>query len=140
MNLYSAAHPDLPPRAHPHRLPRHDADAVAGRREDENTVKTDLTKSFEEGDQIIDPDECARRAIASLESGDELVPTNTIIRLVMTSVLGGSARGGFWRGLVNTMLGWITLVVMVFIRWEMDTKVRKWSRKHGSSGVLKKES
>ncbi|KAI1351586.1 NAD(P)-binding protein [Xylaria sp. FL0043] len=137
MNLYAAAHPALP-RVRIHTV--FPATMPTQSLEDENAVKTDLTKALEEGDQILDPDECARRAIASLESGDELVPTSTIIRLVMTSMLGGSVRGGFWKGLVNTVLGWITMVVMVFIRWDMDAKVRKWGRKHGSSGMLKKES
>ncbi|KAI0816493.1 NAD(P)-binding protein [Xylaria sp. FL0064] len=137
MNLYAAAHPDLP-RVRIHTV--FPATMPTQSLEDENSVKTDLTKALEEGDQILDPDKCAPRAIASLESGDELVPTSTIIRLVMTSMLGGSVRGGLWKGLVNTVLGWITMVVMVFIRWDMDAKVRKWGRKHGSSGMVKKES
>lgn len=37
--------------------------------EDENRVKTDITKFLEEGDQILTPTECALRAIAGLESG-----------------------------------------------------------------------
>ncbi|KAI3316619.1 hypothetical protein HD806DRAFT_517140 [Xylariaceae sp. AK1471] len=136
MNLYAAAHPGLPcVRVHtvfPAATPTQSL-------EDENAVKTDLTKSLEEGDQILQPDECARRAIAGLENGEELVPTTPIIRLVMTSVMGGSVRGGFWKGLVNTILGWVTLVVMIFIRWDMDSKVKRWGKKHGSSGMQKKK-
>ncbi|EMR66482.1 putative 3-ketosphinganine reductase protein [Eutypa lata UCREL1] len=136
MNLYAAAHPDRPRvRVHtvfPATMPTQSLD-------DENRVKTDLTKSLEEGDQILSPQECARRAIAGLESGEELVPTSTIIRLVMTSVMGGAVRGGFWKGLVNTLLAWVTLVVMVFIRWDMDSKVSKWGREHGPSGMMKKK-
>ncbi|KAI1103379.1 NAD(P)-binding protein [Jackrogersella minutella] len=133
MNLYASTH--HPVRVHavfPATMPTQGLEL-------ENAVKTDLTKALEEGDQILPPEECARRAIAGLERGEELVPTSTIIRLVMTSVMGGSARGGFWRGLVNTVLGWVTLVVMVFVRWEMDTKVARWGRENGPSGMLKKE-
>ncbi|KAI1118904.1 NAD(P)-binding protein [Nemania sp. NC0429] len=137
MNLYAAAHPDLP-RVRVHTV--FPATMPTQSLEDENAVKTDLTKALEEGDQILPPAECARRAIASLEGGEELVPTSTIIRLVMTSVMGGSVRGGFWKGLVNTLLGWITIVVMIFIRWDMDAKVRRWGKEHGSSGMLRKES
>jgi 3-dehydrosphinganine reductase len=108
MNLYAAARPGLP-RVRVHTV----------------FPATMPTQFLEEGDQILQPDECARRDIAGLESGEELVPKSTIIRLVMTSVMGGSVRGGFWKGLVNTILGWITLIVMVFIRWDMDIKVRK---------------
>ncbi|KAI1090180.1 NAD(P)-binding protein [Rostrohypoxylon terebratum] len=136
MNLYAAAHPDLP-RVRVHTV--FPATMPTQSLEDENRVKTDLTKSLEEGDQILQPEECARRAIAGLESGEELVPTSTIIWAVMTSVMGGSVRGGFWKGLANTLTGWITLIVMIFIRWEMDTKVTKWGAKHGSSGMTKKE-
>ncbi|KAK3380965.1 hypothetical protein B0H63DRAFT_434338 [Podospora didyma] len=137
MNLYAAAHPDQPRvRVHtvfPATMPTQSLD-------DENKVKTDLTKSLEEGDQVLQPDECARRAIAGLESGEELVPTSTIIRLVMTSVLGGSIRGGFFKGITNTILGWIVMIVMIFIRWDMDSKVASWGRKHGASGMLPSKS
>ncbi|KAI1501876.1 NAD(P)-binding protein [Biscogniauxia marginata] len=116
MNLYAAA------RARARRLPGHDADAA-----------------LEEGDQVLRPDECARWAIRGLEGGEELVPTSAIIRLVMTSAMGGSVRGGFWKGLANTLLGWVVLVVMVFVRWEMDTKVARWGRRYGPSGMAKEE-
>ena len=136
MNLYAAARPDLP-RVRVHTV--FPATMPTQSLEDENRVKTDLTKSLEEGDQILPPQECARRAIAGLEGGEELIATSTIIRLVMTSVLGGSVRGGFWKGLVNTLLGWVVMVIMVFIRWDMDSKVRKWGRDHGSTGMLTKQ-
>lgn len=134
MNLYATALPHEPRvRVHavfPATMPTQSLD-------DENAVKTDVTKALEEGDQILDPAECARRAIAGLERGLELVPTSAIIRLVMTSVLGGTIRGGFWRGCVDTVLGWLTMVVMVFIRWEMDVKVARWGRENGVSGMKK---
>ncbi|KAL1602625.1 hypothetical protein SLS60_006042 [Paraconiothyrium brasiliense] len=136
MNLYATSRPDLP------RMRIHTVFPATMHTQscaDEDAVKSDLTKSLEEGDQILEPDECARRAISGLEGGEELVATSLIIRAVMASVLGGAVRGGFWRGLVNTVLGWITAVVMVFIRWEMDTKVKKWGRKYGSSGYRKKD-
>ncbi|KAK4168385.1 NAD(P)-binding protein [Cladorrhinum sp. PSN259] len=132
MNLYAAARPELPVvRVHtvfPATMPTQSLI-------DENKVKTDLTKSLEEGDQVLTPDECARRAIRGLESGQELVPTSGIIHAVMTSMLGGTIRGGFLRGLLNTMLGWVVMLVMVFVRWDMDSKVRAWGKKYGSSGM-----
>ncbi|KAF1977225.1 NAD(P)-binding protein [Bimuria novae-zelandiae CBS 107.79] len=136
MNLYATSRPELP------RMRIHTVFPATMHTQscaDEDAVKSDLTKSLEEGDQILEPDECARRAIAGLESGEELVATSLIIRAVMASVLGGAVRGGFWKGLANTVLGWITAVVMVFIRWEMDTKVRKWGKEHGPSGYRKQD-
>ncbi|KAI1482838.1 NAD(P)-binding protein [Daldinia eschscholtzii] len=137
MNLYAAAHPNIP-RVRVHTV--FPATMPTQGLEEENSVKTDLTKSLEEGDQVLQPEEVARRAIRGLESGEELVATSTIIRLVMTSVMGGSTRGGFWKGIINTLLGWIVLVVMVFIRWEMDSKVTKWGKERGSSGMLKEKT
>lgn len=132
MNLYAAAHPEIPAvRVHtvfPATMPTQSLI-------DENKVKTDLTKSLEEGDQILTPDECARRAISGLENGQELVATSSIIRAVMASMLGGSIRGGFVRGVLDTILGWVTVLVMVFVRWDMDRKVRAWGNKYGSSGM-----
>ncbi|RTE84203.1 hypothetical protein BHE90_001219 [Fusarium euwallaceae] len=132
MNLYAGAHPNEP-RVRVHTV--FPATMETKSLEDENRVKTDVTKSLEEGDQILTPTECARRAIAGLESGQELIATSTIIRLVMTSVMGGAIRGGWLTGLVNTMLSWIVMIVMVFIRWDMDVKVKNWGKKHGSSGM-----
>lgn len=137
MNLYNAAHKNELPPVRVHAV--FPATMETQSLDDENAVKPDLTKALEEDDQILTPAECAARAIAGLERGEELVPTSTIIRLVMTSVLGGTIRGGFWKGLVNTLLGWVTLVVMVFIRWDMDSKVAKWGRENGPSGMLKKK-
>lgn len=132
MNLYAAAHPDIPRvRMHtvfPATMPTKSLD-------DENRVKTDLTKALEEGDQVLSPGECARRSIAGLERGEELVATSLIIRLVMASVMGGSVRGGVLKGTLDMLLGWIVSVVMVGLRWDMDGRVSKWGKQHGSSGM-----
>ncbi|KAF4984571.1 hypothetical protein FZEAL_247 [Fusarium zealandicum] len=132
MNLYAGAHP-LEPRVRVHTV--FPATMPTKSLDEENLVKTDVTKALEEGDQVLTPNECARRAIAGLENGEELVATSTIIRLVMTSVMGGAIRGGWLTGLVNTLLGWVVMVVMVFIRWDMDVRVKRWGRQHGSSGM-----
>ncbi|KAM0323564.1 hypothetical protein ACHAPQ_008642 [Fusarium lateritium] len=107
MNLYAGAHPDEP-RVRIHTV--FPATMPTKSLDDENRVKTDVT--------------------------EELVATSTIIRLVMTTVMGGAIRGGFWTGLANTILSWIVMFVMVFIRWDMDVKVRNWGKKHGASGKV----
>lgn len=56
-------------------------------------------------------------------------------RLVMCSTLGASVRGGFWKGLVDWILGSLMLLVMVFVRMDMDRKVRVWGTHHGNSGM-----
>ncbi|KAM7187778.1 NAD(P)-binding protein [Naviculisporaceae sp. PSN 640] len=137
MNLYIGAHPSLAPvRIHtvfPSTMPTASLDS-------ENAVKCDLTKFLEEGDEILSPEECARRAIRGLERGDEMVTTSTIIRLVGCASLGGSRRfpgRGIMRlvkGLVDTLLAWVVVILMVFVRWDMDRKVRNWGRRFGASG------
>lgn len=104
--------------------------------EAENRVKSDLTKKLEEGDAGQTAEEVARISIARLEKGDEMITTTFITRLVMTSMLGGSIRNGW--ALLDTLLSWIMSVAMVFVRKDMDSKVRKWSRENGESGMKKK--
>ncbi|KAK1759966.1 3-ketodihydrosphingosine reductase tsc10 [Echria macrotheca] len=133
MNLYAAAYPKAP-RVRVHTV--FPATMPTQSLEDENRVKTDLTRALEEGDQVLEAEECARRAIRGLERGEEWVATSGIIWAVMTSVLGGSIRGGVVRGVVDTVVGWVMIVVMVFVRWDMDRKVRDWGRKHGPSGMI----
>lgn len=101
----------------------------------ENLVKSDLTKKLEEGDAGQTADEVARRSIAGLERGDELVTTTFMTRLLMTGGLGGSIRNGW--ALLDTALSWVMSLVMVFVRWDMDMKVRRWGRENGDSGMKK---
>lgn len=101
--------------------------------EAENRVKSDLTKKLEESDAGQTADEVARRSIAGLERGDEMVTTTFMTRLLMTSVLGGSIRNGW--ALLDTILSWLMSLVMVFVRKDLDSKVRKWGREHGESGM-----
>jgi 3-dehydrosphinganine reductase len=98
----------------------------------ENRVKSDLTKKLEEGDPGQTPDEVAKRSIAGLERGDEMVTTTLLTRLVMTSTLGGSIRNGW--AILDTVLSWVMSLVMVAVRWDMDVKVRRWARENGDSG------
>ena len=98
-------------------------------------MKADLTRMLEEGDKGQTAEEVAQQSIAGLERGEELVVTTLLTRLVMTGMLGGSARGGVVKGFVDTLLSWVMVVVMVFVRWDMDVKVRKWGREHGGSGM-----
>lgn len=130
MNLYASALPNKPKvRIHTIFPATIFTESYAA----ENRIKSDLTKRLEEGDPGQTADEVARRSIASLEKGDELVPTTFLTRLVMTSVLGGSIRNGW--AVLDTILSWVMSLVMVFVRWDTDVKVRKWGREHGASGM-----
>ena len=100
--------------------------------EEENKLKPDFTKKLEEDDGGQTPDQVAEKSIEGLERGDELVVTSFIGRVLMCTVLGGSRRNGL--GIVDTILSWIVSLVIVFVRRDMDGKVREWGRVHGTSG------
>ena len=103
--------------------------------EAENRVKSDLTKKLEEGDKGKTADEAAARCIRGLERGEELVTTTFMTRLLMTSVLGGSIRNGW--ALLDTILSWAMSLIMVFVRKDMDNKVREWGKRNGENGMKK---
>ena len=100
--------------------------------EAENKLKPDFTKKLEEDDGGQTPDQVAESSIKGLERGDELVATSFIARALMCTVLGGSRRNGM--GIVDTILSWIVSIVIVFVRKDMDGKVKEWGRIHGTSG------
>ncbi len=132
MNLYAAAFPNKP-RVRVHTI--FPATIFTDSHVAENRIKSDLTKSLEEGDPGQSPEEVARKSIAGLERGDELVATSFLTRLIMTSVLGGSIRNGW--AVLDTILSWIMGLVIIFIRWDTDAKVRRWGREHNASGMKK---
>jgi 3-dehydrosphinganine reductase len=130
--LYAAAHPHEP-RIRVHTL--FPATILTEGYEAENRIKTDLTRKLEEADAGQTPAELARKAIAGLEAGQELVATDFLTGLVMTTVMGGSVRGGFRRGLGTWLVGCVAGIVMVVVRASMDRDVRRWGREHGPSGM-----
>ncbi|KAI1850146.1 hypothetical protein JX265_003517 [Neoarthrinium moseri] len=132
MNLYAAANP-REPRVRVHTI--FPATILTEGLELEDRVKTDLTKLLEEGDTPQTPEAIATKSIQGLESGQEIITTDFQTGLVRRSMLGGSTRGGFLRGLVDWFLaGWLA-IIMVFVRGDMDSKVQKWGREFGASGM-----
>lgn len=121
MNLYAATTPIRVHTVYP-------ATIFTESYEAENLIKSDLTKKLEEGDGGQTAEQVARSSIRGLEAGQEMVTTTLIIRLVMCSVLGGTIRGGFWKGLVDWLVSCVMGLVMVFVRMDMDVKVRRWAR------------
>ncbi|KAJ8121997.1 hypothetical protein O1611_g9957 [Lasiodiplodia mahajangana] len=100
----------------------------------ENTVKTDLTKAFEESDPGQTPEVIARKSIRALEGGEEFITTDFSTALLRRSMIGGNSRG-FARVIGDWFLASLLAIVMVFIRGDMDKKARAWGRAFGSSGM-----
>ncbi|KAI8959787.1 hypothetical protein F5Y11DRAFT_290333 [Daldinia sp. FL1419] len=132
MNLYAAAHP-REPRVRLHTI--FPAGILTDSFEAENRIKSDLTKLLEEADKPKTPEIIASRSIKGLESGQELITTDFQTGLVKRSMLGGSVRGGFLRGLGDCILAGLLAVIMIFVRWDHDRKVRSWGSQFGASGM-----
>ena len=103
--------------------------------EEENKIKPGITKKLEEDDGGQSPDEVAARSVRGLERGEELITTALLGRAMKVSALGASRRIGW--GFVDTIFGWLVSVIMIYVRIDMDEKVRKWGGMHGSSGNLR---
>lgn len=132
MNLYAAARPHLPPVKVHTVFP---ATIFTESYENENKIKSDLTKMLEEADGGQTPAEVAKFSIRGLENGYEIITTDILTRFVSCSTLGASIRGGFWKGFADYIMGCIGLLVLVFVRWDMDYKVRQWGKRHGDTGM-----
>lgn len=95
--------------------------------EKENLIKPAITKKLEESDGGQTPEQVAAASVKGLERGEELITTNGILGVAMKSgVLGGSRRNGC--GIVDTVMGWLVMIVMVFVRRDMDGKVKTWGK------------
>ncbi|KAK8085898.1 NAD(P)-binding protein [Apiospora hydei] len=125
VNLYAAANPGEP-KVRLHTI--FPAGILSDGFEAENRIKSDVTKLLEAGDTPLTPEVIASRSIKGLESGQELITTDFQTGLVGRSMLGGS-------GFVDWLLASLLVVVMVFVRGDMDKKVRDWGAKFGASGM-----
>jgi len=95
--------------------------------EKENEIKPAITKRLEESDGGQTPDEVAVASIKGLERGEELITTSGLLGYAMkVGMLGSSKRNGW--GIMDTILGWVVLIVMVIVRRDMDGTVRKWGK------------
>ncbi|CAD6574300.1 MAG: hypothetical protein ASARMPREDX12_006504 [Alectoria sarmentosa] len=95
--------------------------------EKENLIKPAITKNLEEGDGGQTPEQAAAASVKGLERGEELITTNGILGFAMKSgMLGGSKRNGW--GLVDTLMSWVVVIIMVFVRKDMDGKVKTWGK------------
>lgn len=133
MQLYSAAHPEAAP-VRVHAL--YPAKILTEAFEEEERVKPALTIMLESPDKGQTAQKVAAESIRGLEAGQEMVVTAFVARLALCGMLGASYRGGFWRGLVDWLIACFMGLGFVLIRMDTDIKIRKWGRRHGSSGKL----
>ncbi|MCJ1478630.1 hypothetical protein MMC13_007311 [Lambiella insularis] len=101
---------------------------------EENKIKPAITKKLEADDGGQTPDQVAEKSVSALEKGEELVSTALLGRALMCGVLGGSTRNGW--PIIDTLLSWVMSVFMIFVRRDLDGKVKEWGRLHGTSGSV----
>ena len=95
--------------------------------EKENLIKPAITKKLEETDGGQTPEQVAVASVKGLERGEELITTNGLLGIALKSgMLGGSKRNGW--GVVDTVMGWLVMIVMVFVRKDLDGKVKTWGK------------
>ncbi|MCJ1465071.1 3-dehydrosphinganine reductase [Pseudocyphellaria aurata] len=98
----------------------------------ENAIKPAVTKILEEGDSPQTPDAVARKCIAALERGEELVTSDRLGWLMRVSALGASSG----RSALDVLGGALMAAIMPFIRRDMDGTVRKWGRENHNGGAV----
>ena len=95
--------------------------------EREQSLKPGITKLLEEADGGQSAMEVAEETIRGLEKGQGTVITSGWLGAAMKAgMLGGSRRSGF--GIVDTILAWVVGIVLIFVRRDMDGKVRGWGK------------
>lgn len=132
LHLYAAANPSWPPvRVHTIFPSTIFGEAY----EAETLVKPDVTKMLEETDPGQTAEVVARKSIQGLESGHELVTCDILARFALSTVFGASKRGGFFSALADWVMGCLGLLVLIFVRWDMDRKVQNFGKRHGHLGA-----
>lgn len=97
-----------------------------------------MTLKLEEGDKGQTADEVARESVKGLEEGREMVTCEVLGGLMWRAGMGSSRKSGW--GVWDTLVGWVILVVMGWVRWDMDNTVRKWGRGEIKEVVKPKEA
>lgn len=132
LQLYAAAHPSSPPvRVHT----IFPATILTEAYDNENLVKPDVTKMLEETDSGQTAEVVAKKSIQALESGHELVTSDILTRFVLSTTFGASKRSGFFRALVDWVMGCLGSFILIFVRWDMDRQVQNFGKRYGHFGA-----
>lgn len=132
LHLYAAANPSWPPiRVHT----VFPATILTEAYDNENLVKPDVTKMLEETDSGQTAEVVARKSIQGLESGHELVTSDILTRIVLSTTFGASKRGGLFHAVADWIMGCLGLLIVIFARWDMDRKVQNFGKRYGHFGT-----
>ncbi|KAI4174718.1 MAG: hypothetical protein LQ343_002089 [Gyalolechia ehrenbergii] len=94
--------------------------------DEENKTKPGITLKLEEDDKGQTAEEVAKASVRGLESGEEMVTTEMLGGLMRRGCLGASRKSGW--GVWDTVVSWVVVLVMGWVRWDMDRTVKRWGR------------
>lgn len=132
VNLYAASNPSCPPVRLHTIFP---ATILTEAYEEENRVKPDVTKMLEEADSGQSAEVVAKKSIQGLERGHDLVTSDILSRLVLSTTMGPSKRGGFFKALADWVMGCFAMLLLIFVRSDMDRQVRNFGKQFGHEGT-----
>jgi len=99
--------------------------------EEEQKTKPELTKILEGADEGQTPEQVAEICLRKLEKGQTLVTTTLMGSAIKGSAWGGSPKGNV---LLDTLFGWVLLVVWTIVGKVMDWEVTKYKKKLAKEG------
>jgi len=102
----------------------------------ENETKPEITNILEKDDPVQTPDQVAAKSIAGLENGDYLVTVGWLGVAMRACAWGGSPRNNW---VLDTVVTWVTSIVLPFIHWDLNGKVRKFARARGHPSTYSKK-
>ncbi|KAI9790529.1 MAG: 3-dehydrosphinganine reductase [Peltula sp. TS41687] len=103
--------------------------------EQENLTKPAITFKLEEGDTAQTEDEVAAMSIRGLERGEYLITTSFVGSLMRAASWASSPRNNWLR---DTLVSWLSNVVWIFVRHDMERKLSRWGAEHGHPAAYKK--
>lgn len=96
--------------------------------ENEQKLKPKLTQLLEESDKPQTPEEVAQVSIKALERGDYLITTMLIGHIIRAASLATSPRNNIF---LDTLLGWVGYLALLFVIPDMAGKAWNWGKKNG---------
>lgn len=90
---------------------------------------------LEETDSGQTAEVVAKESMQGLKRGQEMVTSDDLTRLILSTTFGASKRGGFLRAVADWAMGCLGLLILIFVRWDTDRKVHNFGRRYGHLGA-----
>ncbi|CAG8962221.1 hypothetical protein HYFRA_00005274 [Hymenoscyphus fraxineus] len=94
----------------------------------ENLTKPQVTKVLEETDPVQTPEVVAAKAIKGLENGEFMIVVSWVGILMRACSWGWMPKNNM---LLDTIVSWVSGIIGIFVRMDLDGKVRKYGKDHG---------